>query len=55
MGLLLIKAFKPSVNSNRWEISTGIRRSRTPREYRHESGEAMSARRSERPQKGRRR
>nr|GEV88747.1 hypothetical protein [Tanacetum cinerariifolium] len=29
MGLLLIKAFKPSMNSNRWGIFTSIRRSRT--------------------------
>nr|GFC71174.1 hypothetical protein [Tanacetum cinerariifolium] len=29
MGLLLIKAFKSSINSDRWGISTSIRRSRT--------------------------
>nr|GFD14506.1 hypothetical protein [Tanacetum cinerariifolium] len=29
MGLLLVKAFKPSMNSNQWEMSTSIRRSRT--------------------------
>nr|GFB95540.1 hypothetical protein [Tanacetum cinerariifolium] len=28
MGLLLVKAFKPRVNSNWWGISTSIRRSR---------------------------
>nr|GFC72898.1 hypothetical protein [Tanacetum cinerariifolium] len=29
MGLFLIKAFKPSMNSDRWGMSTSIRRSRT--------------------------
>nr|GEZ46393.1 hypothetical protein [Tanacetum cinerariifolium] len=29
IGLLLVNAFKPSMNSNRWGISTSIRRSRT--------------------------
>nr|GEX67099.1 putative ribonuclease H-like domain-containing protein [Tanacetum cinerariifolium] len=29
MGLLFIKAFKPSMDSNQWGISTSIRRSRT--------------------------
>nr|GFD57951.1 hypothetical protein [Tanacetum cinerariifolium] len=29
MGLLLVKAFKPSMNSDRWGISTSIQQSRT--------------------------